>query len=183
MLTIKLNIKETSNSDYIANKQQQYSFAFRKAWKNVDKIKNNTFLDLLKTKFNLTDIEVRSLVADVKTKFEQTQTNKLDLEETIIDTQNEIITLEKEIDNFKNERDKNVINKSKDSLNFFRRKLFKLNKKLKHQNQSLPNDIVFGGRKLLSEISFLNNNKEENENLINKKKSEFSNNRILSTYF
>ena len=166
MLSIKLKIKSVSNVDYVKNKQQQYSYAFRKLWSNINKIKDDNYLNGLKFKFDLTDIEIRSLISDVKTKFEQTTTEKKNKEIEILEIENKINFL-----------------KSLKKSNKLTRKIFKSKNKLTELNKNLSNDIVFGGRKLLSEISYLSNDKINNEIVLNQKKEEYKNNRVLMTYF
>jgi hypothetical protein len=166
MLSIKLKIKSIFDVDYIKNKQQQYSYAFRKLWSNINKIKDNNYLNELKFKFDLTDIEVRSLISDVKTKFEQTTTEKKNKEIEILEIENKIKFL-----------------KSLKKSNKLTRKIFKSKNKLTELNKNLSNNIVFGGRKLLSEISYLSNDITNNEIVLKTKKEEYINNRLLFAYF
>jgi len=166
MKTIKLKIKEISDVNYVINKQNNYSYAFRKLWKNIDKIKIVEYFKYLKCNFYLTDIELRSLINEVQTKYKQTLTIKKNLEQSILDIKKEILCF-----------------KSKKRTKKITRKIFKLNKKLSYKNKSLSYDIVFGSKKILSEISYLNNDKLNNKDKILKKKNEYSNNRILPVYY
>jgi IS605 OrfB family transposase len=112
------------------------------------------------------------LLSDVQTKYKQTVTNKSKLEDKILQTENKIKSLEK------------ITNKTKKE----KRLLFKLNNKLVKQNKRLPKDIVFGGKHNLKKISYLhnqiNNNLNINENtvLLNKYKSDYTNDRIQQIY-
>jgi len=173
MKSIKLNIKNLSDSVYVLNKQKQYSYAFRKLWNNYNEINNKEYFKYLQKRFSLTDIEVRSLISEVKTKFEQTLTNKSKTEIEIINIENKIKDLKSEIRE----------NKTKFSNKDLTRKLFKFNIKLRNLNKSLSNDIVFGGRKLLSEITHLSNDKTNNEKIILNKKEEYQHKRLLMAYF
>lgn len=159
MITLKLNIKHLSDTDFVFNKQLQYSYAFRKIYKNLDKIKDLDYLKYLKNKFNLNDIELRSVISEVQTKFNQTQTNKIQCEEKILEISEEIKKLKE----------------SKSNI----RKIFKLNHKLEKTNNSLSKDITFGGKINLKKISFLNNNIKDNLELINDIKYKYQQNRIL----
>ena len=165
MKTFNLKIKEISDIDYVINKQHNYSYAFRKLWKNIDRINNIEYFKYLKHNFNLTDIELRSLINEVQTKYKQTLTNKKKVELDILDIEKQILIL-----------------KSKKRTKKVTRKIFKLNQKLSHKNKCLSQDIVFGNRKLLSEISFLNNDKLNNKNKILEKKEQYINNRTLPIY-
>lgn len=172
MLTIKLNIKSCSDFDYIHQKQKNYSHAFRILYKYYNNISNPDFIDSISNKFNLNQIETRSLIAEVKTRFNQTTINKKELEENIINNQNKLNNLKLELNN----------NNDKYSKNVLRRKIFKLNNKINLQNKRLSKDIVFGGYDLLKEISFLSNDKINNEILINQKLDEYRSKRLRSFY-
>jgi len=162
MITIKLHIKSLTDESFIHDKQLNYSNAFRKLYNNVDLIDNKDCNKQLKQDFNMNDIEIRSLISEVKMKFNQIKTGKEKLEQ-------EIIGLENDIKNY------NSLPKTTKSI----RNIFKATKKLNYKNHLLSKDIVFGGKSLLRGISFLNNNKVSNESEILKLKSEYQNNRLL----
>ena len=138
-----------------------YSFAFRKLYKNIHDI--NLIKDKLITKYSLSEYEFNCLKIDVTAKFNQVKKQKETIESDIVSITKEIKTL--------NEKD-TITHKET-------RKLFKLNKKLTYKNKRLSKDIVFGTKTLLNEISYLNNDKLTNLDTINKKKLEYSKNRIL----
>jgi len=163
VITIKLNIINIDDADFVYDKQKQYSFAFRKLYKHINLINDKNFIDKLKLNYKLSAYEINCLKVDVKTKFEQVKTNKENLE---ID----IVSIRKEIDSLKEKE-----NKSKKEV----RTLFKLNKKLEYKNKTLPKDITFGGVDLLKEISFLSNDKETNEEKLIEKTSLFKEKRVL----
>jgi len=165
MITIKLNIKDTSDSTYIKNKQLNYSYAFRKLYNSINFIDDKNYLNNFKLDFNLNDIEIRSLISEVKMKFNQIKTGKEKLEKEIVDLEKDVLYLR-------------TLQKSNKNT----RKIFKLNNKLSFKNKLLSKDIVFGGKVLLKKLSFLNNNKLKNKNEIVKVKKEYSNNRVLPFY-
>jgi IS605 OrfB family transposase len=166
MITIKLNIKSISDVEYVKEKQLNYSYCFRKLYKNISKFDDLEYLKQLKAKFNLTEIELRSIIFEVKNKHLQNNSLYNNIKQSILNIQNEIIVL-------------NELPKSKKVI----RKIFKLNKLLSYKKKSLNNDIVFGSRDLLKQITYLNNNKIENELSIKNKKLEYQTNRILPIYF
>jgi hypothetical protein len=166
MKTLKLKIKEISDVNYIFDKQHNYSYCFRKLWKNIDKIDDIEYFKYLKHNFNLNNIELRSLISEVQTKYKQILTVKKKIEQDILDIGKQISYL-----------------KSKKKTEKITRQIFKLNKLLQYKNKTLSHDIVFGSKKLLSEISYLNNNKLVNKDKILIKKNEFINNRLLPVYF
>lgn len=165
MITIKLNIKSISDAKFVNEKQRNYSFAFRKPYKNIDLINNVDYYNKLKQDFGMNDIEIRSLISEVKTKFNQIKTGKIKLE-------NEIISLESDIKYY------NAQPKTTKSI----RNIFKSTKKLNYKNHLLLKDIVFGGKSLLRRLSFLNNKKNNNESEILKLKSEYQSNRLLPIF-
>jgi hypothetical protein len=69
MLSYKFDITDCSNPLFISNKQQEYSYAFRKLYKNINLIKNKEFLGKLAVKYNLDAYLVYCLIQDVETKF------------------------------------------------------------------------------------------------------------------
>lgn len=174
MKTIKLKIKECSDVNFIAVKQKNYSYAFRKAYKNYDRIGNKQYIDSLKGVFYLNDIEVRSLLSEVKTRFKQTQTDKDDLEKKIVDVENEINVINDKINNY--------LLKDNLSLNKLKRRRFKLNNKLSLYNKRLSKDIVFGGYSLVKKISYLSNDKGRNRSKLNETIEEYRQERLRSFY-
>ena len=66
MITRKLHIKSIDNLAYIQNKQDKYSYAFRRLYKMLDSSTDSNFINKFKSTFNLNDIEYRSLLSQVK---------------------------------------------------------------------------------------------------------------------
>jgi hypothetical protein len=176
MITLKLKIKSINsfnnidisninNSNYITNKQLNYSYAFRKLYNNINKIDEIFYYKQIKLKFYLNDIELRSLISEVKSKYSQIKTNKHKLSEEILDLETNIKYL-----------------KSLPKSNKNTRKLFKLNNLLIKKNKLLSKDIVFGSKVLLKKLSYLNNDKINNIVQINKTKQEYINNRLLPLF-
>ena len=75
MKSIKLHINYCSDSVFMLNKQKTYSFAFRKAYSLFDKHTKKELEQILKDKFSLTDIEVRSIIMEVGVKIAQRKTD------------------------------------------------------------------------------------------------------------
>ena len=141
MLTTKLNIITCSNPLFIADKQQQYSYAFRFLFKTFDESCNQTLINYIKQRFNLTEIEFRSLKSDVETFIKQNNTQNKKKEK-------DIVSKTKELDELKNK--KSLTKKEK----YFK---FKLIKKITFLTKSITQKPVFGGRKNLQHLSHLHN--------------------------
>ena len=75
MITRKMKITYCSDFDFVKNKVKSYSYAMRLMCKMIDESSDNNFIAKFKTRFKLTDIEYRSLVADAKAKITSTETN------------------------------------------------------------------------------------------------------------
>ena len=71
---------EDESVAFLKEKQLNYSFAFRKCYKNYHKLKDIQFINFIKDNFKMNDIEFRSVATEVKTRFKQTTTFKKDLE-------------------------------------------------------------------------------------------------------
>ena len=184
MKTIPLNNKECSDVLFIENKQSNYTYAFRKLHKHYHKIDDKKFEDSLRKKYNLTDIEFRSLKSDVSTKFSQTVTNKQGQEEELMWAEHDLKEL------------KNNGKKSKNNT----RNIFKKHNKIKSLEDSLIRNITFGQKVVLRALVKLYNNvhvikndikktPEEKEKLlsenklnIEKKTKEWHDNRVLHFY-
>ena len=162
MITIKLNIKSSSDLDYISSKENNYSYAFRNLYSNFHLIGDLLFINYLKVKFNLNEIEYRSLASEVKSKLSQINSFKEKSEE-------DIINLTKELSKLKSLPHSNLNN----------RKIIKLEKKLSYKSKQLSKDIVFGRLTNLRKLSFLNNDKENNKEKIIEVKSLYSEGRKL----
>ena len=89
MKTIKLDIT-SDDALFIKNKQQEYSCAFRKVYRNAHLIKNKPFLKKLQVKFNLSSYECTCLTMDVSTKVEQVKTKLDNIAKDIVDAEKEI---------------------------------------------------------------------------------------------
>jgi IS605 OrfB family transposase len=163
VITIKLNISDLSDSSFVLKKQKDYSFAFRKLYKNINLIEDSIFMSKLKAKYKLSSYEINSLKSEVSVKFKQVKTLKDKLE-------NDILIIEDDIKKLKEKT-----NKTKKET----RKLFKLNKKLVYKNISLSKDITFGSLRLVREISYLNNFKDEYKDLITEKTKQYRLKRLL----
>jgi hypothetical protein len=129
-------------------------------------MEDKEYLSYIQLKYNLSKYEIQNcLQVDVETKIKQVQTQKEEEENRIVSIQKYIETLKKEPKTKKNVR-----------------KIFKLNNKLKKKNKNLSHDIVFGGKKLTQEISKLTNSGKNNV-LLQKKKKQLKENRILPLYY
>ena len=155
MLTIKLAIRSIGNLEFIKNKEVQYSYAFRLAYVCHNELSNKAFVEYLKQRFNLTDIEVRSLVNEVKSFIKREEASKTkrkdqlkDLEERLIKTTNS-------------------------------HKRFKISNRIALLKSSLNSKCVFGGRELLSELTRECNKEERNEVKIEELRNEFHRKRII----
>jgi IS605 OrfB family transposase len=138
--------------------QQDYSFAFRKLYSNFDKIKDKDFIKELCNKYSLDSWQFESLRTEVESKISKTNALKLNN----IKQQEECL---EELELLKEKAGKKV-----------KRKKFKLQDKLNRLKQF--SDIVFGSKVLLRKLSFLCNDKL-NEDEIKKIKAEYQNKRIL----
>src|ERR1035437_1217553 len=129
MLTYKLKLKANIEIDDFL---KQYSSCFRRLYKNLDLVSDNQFNLELSIKYPLLDSWfIQSCKIEVKTKFEQDKTNKENKNKRIKDIQ-------KYIDNkqYKNKKS-----------------LYNLKNKLSYLKRSIKNNIVFGGRKLLQNLT------------------------------
>jgi len=181
MITIPITHKSVSDEAFLIKKQIDYAYAFHKIHKGLHRLDDGIFPKYIQTKFNLTDIEFRSLVSQVKCKFEQTVTEKADKEQKIVELSKEILELEKE-----------------KKSNKITRQLFKKRNKIKHLEDSLLRDITFGGKETLrkltklhnkiNEINLIKDPKERQKELnlnreeINKQRTLWENKRVLSFY-
>lgn len=141
MITIPLHIKECNDIDFIANKQENYSYAFRKVYTNYHKINDKKFAEYIQKKYKMTDIEFDSLQSNVTNKFEQTKTNKSNKEERTMNLSFDL---------------KEISEKEKSNRNI--RMMFKKHNKIKQLEYSLLQDITFGGKQTLRELTRLHNN-------------------------
>lgn len=131
MISRKLKILSINEPDFIQNKVINYSYAFRFAWKSVEEADDSNYISKFKSRFNLTDIEYRSLISSVKAK------------KTGFQTSNE------------NKQDKinNLTKLLKNDSKLSKRDKFKMFRKIAFLKRSINNDIVFGNRSLLQQIT------------------------------
>lgn len=147
MKTIPVNIKSCSDVEFISDKRINYTYAFRQLHKHNDKIDNKKYIDDLKKKYNLNEIEFRSLKSEVNVKLAQTTTNKNNREADLMWAIYDLEKLQKKEITKKNTQKK-----------------FKLHNKIKRIEDSLERDITFGGKKTLRDLTKLHNNNFKIEN-------------------
>lgn len=131
MLTRKMKIVSCSDVDFVANKVNQYNYAYHLLHKMVDESSDVDFINRFKERFGMVDIEYRSLVCEVKAKknaMESSNKNK----QSQIEYYEECL-LEKH----------NPTNRDK----------YRLFNKIQYLKRSMSNEAVFGGRYLLQKIT------------------------------
>ena len=74
MTTLKLYITDMEDANFIKEKQNNYSYAFRLLFKMIEESSDKSFIDRFMTRFNLNDIEYRSLLCEVKSRKERVNT-------------------------------------------------------------------------------------------------------------
>jgi IS605 OrfB family transposase len=153
MLSLKLPIIHNSDANFVEDKMKQHGYAFREVLKRLDESSNQGFEDEIKNKFNLTDIEYRSVKCNAETFFKQCETNRKKLLKRIETKQEELDELLKK----RNDK-KELTKKEKYSVH-------KLQTLLPRLKSSLNNKPVFGGRKNLQHLTHLHN--QYNKLLIN----------------
>ena len=174
---------------FLRKKQQMYSYAYRKLYKNFELIEHVWFKEYICREFNLNTIELRSVISEVKVRKAQFKSSISKKNKRIDELKSEIENLYKEKKVFDK---KGSSQKSKEKIT---RSIFKVNKKKGILEHSLSNDIVFGTRELLQSISHLHNEKHQLEKDGNKAKElaeiniqieektlEFKERRITSFY-
>lgn len=162
MLTLKLKINKSSDIEQINNFIYGYTGLFYKLYNNPELLYDQTFI-----KENLNEYIDRSTyqccIKDVLVSLKHHQTSK----DKKVKQQKEISKL----------LERNNFNTTKE-----KRFKYKLIKKLAYLNRTINNDIVFGGKVLLQEITKLSQNKS-NDILLQKKKQLFKEKRSLGYYF
>jgi IS605 OrfB family transposase len=154
--TIKLDISEIDDADFVSQKQKGWSYAFRKLYVNSHLLNDKEFLKKLRTKFSLDAYELNCLIIDVKSKLAKTLTKKSKTEDQIIEAENIL----KETNLRPNLR-------------------YKLNNKLVRLNKSLSKEITFGGLVNLQKISYLSNDKLKNKDELKTIRNIYNDSRIL----
>ena len=170
MKTLKFKY-ECDDIDFIEDKINKHSACVKFLYKKIEEIEDINLLNYCKERFNLVDIELRSVVTKVK-QIKNSFLNKIkQSEETVNDIIDDIDELNKKLNEILNKKqtEKRLVR-----IKEIKTKIFKLNKKLLKNKKFIKSDIVFGGRYLLRKISFLNNNKIENTDDIKKFKDEFN---------
>lgn len=179
MRTIIYNIKSNTDSEFIEQKLDNHAYCTRLIYKKLEESTDKELISYCKTRFNLNDIEIRSIISNA-TQIRNSFLSKVKkTEEEIIDLEEDIVSLEKKISDLKA---KKVTEKRTKKLKELKKDLFNFNMKLARKRKFVKSDIVFGSRKLLSDISYLSNDKELNGNLIREKKDGYLNKRKGSIY-
>jgi hypothetical protein len=160
MITLKLKLKNSpSVSDFCKN----YSFLYRKLYANFELSKDENFKKDLQTKYHLDSWFYESCCIEVKTKLaqEKTHTEKQAAQ---------IQRLEKEFQETKPEGRKG------------KRKTFRLHRKLSYLKSRQGKSITFGGLATLRRISFLSNDRAQNQAEIAERQKKYQEQRVLPIY-
>ena len=165
--TIVFTNKFIDNIDLIDLKLNRYTYGRNYLYKTFDQHEDKNHIEYIKNKFNLNDIEYRSLVSIIKS-----NKNSLD---TINDKKLKRIESLTEYLNILKEKEKLT---KKDKYN-----IKKTIEKINYLNKSITNNVVFGSRKALQDLTKAhNNNNKKSSDEILKKKSIYQNKRIQDIY-
>ncbi|MEN9610749.1 MAG: hypothetical protein RLZZ628_1563 [Bacteroidota bacterium] len=160
MLTLKLKLKNSPPvSDYCKN----YSFLYRKLYAHFELSKDENFKKDLQTKYDLDSWFYESCCIEVKTKFAQEKTQQ---EKQAAQIQ----SLEKELKETKPEGRKG------------KRKTFRLHRKRAYLQSRQGKSITFGGLATLRRISFLSNDRAQNQPEITELQKKYQEQRVLPIY-
>lgn len=170
MKTLVFKYNKCSNTKYIEKKLKDFSFCLRYLYKNYEKLSDKDTFNYCKERWNLNDIELRSIITEVKQIKISFDSKKKDVENEINEIKDQIFWLNKE-----------AVNSPK-KYKFLKSKVFKLNKNISYKEKFLNSDICFGSKSLLKKLGYLCNNKELNNEEITKTKEEYSKKRIGSIY-
>lgn len=143
MITRKMKITYCNDFDFVKNKIKNYSYAIRLMCKMIDESIDSNFIINFKERFNLTDIEYRSLVIDAKSRITSLQSSNKNKKEKIEALSKRLL------------EGKDLAKKDK----------YKIFNKISFIKKSLENNLVFGGRNLLQKIT-----REYNKGLSKNKK-------------
>lgn len=158
MITRKFKIIGLDDAFFVSEKCRNYSYAFRLLFKMFDESEDPEIINRFQERFQLKDIEFRSLVSQVKAKKDSIVKQKENIEDEIIELEESLA----------------------DDEELTKRKKYKIHKKISRLKRSLKNNPVFGGRKNFILITKEynkgeNRNQERVENLLN----DYRNGRIL----
>ena len=145
-----------SDMEYVLKKQSSYSYAFRRLYKMIEECADSSFISQFKMKFNLNEIEWRSLLTEVKS-FKDREIKSIEQKQEKIEALKYL--LEKE----------NPTKKEK----------YKINNKLAYFSRRIGKESTFGGLELQRRITREHNKKTKDYNKIKKLTEEFRKNRVL----
>lgn len=179
MQTLKLKYKSCSDNEFVLSKMNDHSYCLRYVYKRLDESSDKNFLNHCKERFNMTDIELRSVISNAK----QIRNS---FETKLKKTKEEIEIIEFDIEELNEEVEKLLsLNQTKNRVKKIKQKkkrIFKLNEKISQKKRFLNSDIVFGGKSNLRRISFLSNDKKNNIDDIKKHKDIYDKKRLGRVY-
>jgi len=141
MLTYKLKLKNISDVGFVEQKQQMYSYAFRKLYKNIEKVDDPEFKRWMQKEFELDSWDWSSVKEDVKLKVEMVKVWRSKILKKILGIEESLSEL---------------IGKKRTKRS--ERKFYQLTKKLNYFKKLVSKDVVFGGRGLLRKVSLKDEN-------------------------
>jgi IS605 OrfB family transposase len=144
MRTLNLPVLSCSNTQYIDDKSTIYSHAFRFMFKTFEECGTKQYETKFKTRFNLNDIEYRSLKSNCESFIKKQNTQKDNTTKRIEDKTDELNEL------LNKKLNGNITKKENYSIH-------KLRKLIQYLTKSLKHNTVFGGRKNLKHLTHLHN--------------------------
>ena len=156
MITRKLKIEYCDDFNFIKDKVKNYSCAIRLMCKMIDESVDSNFITKFKERFELTDIEYRSLVADAKAKITSLETSNGNKKKKIEELKKRLL----------------------DTKDLTKKERYTIFNKIAFLNRSISNNLVFGGRNLLQKITREYNKKSnKDEKLLKEYLAEYRNKR------
>ena len=131
MTSKKLHITYMSDCVYVAVRQREYTGAFMSLYKQIEMSKDQDFVVSFKSRWNLNDIEFRSILSEVTAVRASKQTHDEEIAERIADIEQSLKNREINDDH----------------------KVFKLKRKLSKLNASIGSESCFGKVGILRKIS------------------------------
>lgn len=121
MTTKKLYIINTDNIKFIQDKMRNYTYAFHFLYKKFDESSDDGLTSYIMNRFNLNDIEYRSLQSDVKSFIDREIIIKKNKQERIEDLYVSLLTITNPHKRFKTYKKINKLESSLKTNSVFRR--------------------------------------------------------------
>jgi len=172
-LVFKYEVETEGGSEYIAQKMNSYAYCTRFIYKKLEESSDKKLEKYCKNRWSVTDIEYRSIISKAKQTYNSFESQKAKALKGIEDLTILNVKTKEEIAELENKRSRLSVRQLK-LLKRLKGCVIRNESKISKKRRMLETDVVFGSKKLMRELGYLNNDKIKNADKIIETKEKYN---------